>query len=147
MGLLEECLKKDTFRNSIENEKSDDKEIFDSETMCEYINKSKNATCEIFSDNESYGSGFFCKIPYTNNKNLFLNVLLTCEHVLNEKTIFSENSIKIKVNNIIKNLSLKYRKKWCNKKMDYSCIEIIEEDEIDDYYQLDDIILNKNYKN
>jgi len=61
--------------------------------------------------------------------------------------VYSNNTIKIKVNNEIKNLSLKHRKKWSNKTLDYSCIEIMNEDEIDDFYQLDDILLKKSYKN
>ena len=115
--------------------------------MYQYIGKARNATCQIILNGGNYGSGFFCRIPFTKNDNLLLNVLLTCEHVLTQDIIFSNNEIKIKVGDTVKNISLKNRKKWSNKEMDYSCIEIIEEDEINDFYNLDDIILNKNYSN
>ena len=54
----------------------------------------------------------------------------------------------MKVNNAIKNISLsKKRKKMSSEELDYSCIEILDDDGIDDYYQLDDIILKKDYSN
>ena len=115
--------------------------------MYQYIEKARNATCQILLNDGNYGSGFFCRIPYKKNDNLLLNVLLTCEHVLTQGIIFSDNIIKIKVYDTVKNISLKNRKKWSNKEMDYSCIEILEEDEINDFYNLDDIILKKNYTN
>ena len=40
----------------------------------------------------------------------------------------------------------KERKRWSDKKMDFSCIEILKEDKIEDYYRLDDIFI-KNYIN
>ena len=133
----------------IKKEKSDEKGTLDDDSLLEFLIKAKNATCQVILDADlyRYGSGFFCKIPYTNNKNLYMNVLLTCEHVLNSNLVYSNNKIKIKVNNEIKNLSLKHRKKWSNKALDYSCIEIMNEDEIDDFYQLDDILSKKSYKN
>ena len=115
--------------------------------MLEYINKAKYSTCQIFMDDKNdnlYGSGFFCRIPYTENDNNLLNVLLTCEHVLKKDIVYSKKDIKIKVNDAIKKISLsKKRKKWSSEELDYSCIEILDDDGIDDYYQLDDIILKK----
>ena len=91
---------------------------------------------------------FFCKIPYTKNKNLFLNVLITCEHVLTEDIVFSNKNIKLKVNDKEKIIPLeKERKRWSNKEMDYSCIEILKEDNILKYYQLDDDVLNNEVNN
>ena len=131
----------------ISPEVSNEKGTEDDDAMYQYIEKARNATCQILLNDGNYGSGFFCRIPYTKNDNLLLNVLLTCEHVLKQDIIFSDNEIKIKVYDTVKNIPLKNRKKWSNKKMDYSCIEILEEDEINDFYNLDDIILNKNYTN
>ena len=141
-----EKIKIDGIEYDVKLESSDEKGTIDDEAMFQYISKARNATCQILLE-KGYGSGFFCKIPYTENKNIFLNVLITCEHVLEKNLIFSENFINIIVNNKNKKLSLKNRKKWSNEKLDYSCIEILEEDEIDDFYQIDDIILKKNYKN
>ena len=132
----------------IQEKRCDEKGTYDDEALIEYLQKAKNGTCQIILENNSYGSGCFCKIPYTNNNNIYLNVLLTCNHVLKKSVIESDDNIKIKVNDNIKILSLKNRKKWCNEgELDYSCIEIIDEDEIDDFYQIDDIILKKDYQN
>ena len=135
----------------IKLERSDEKGTLDDEQMLEYISKAKYSTCQILMDENNhnlYGSGFFCKIPYTENNNNLLNVLLTCEHVLNKDVVLSNKDITIKVNDKIKKISLsKKRKKWSSKEMDYSCIEILDDDGIDDYYQLDDIVLKKDYSN
>lgn len=93
------------------------------------------------------GLGFFVGYPIQKDNNL-LNVLLTCKHVLKKDIVYSKKDIKIKVNDAIKNISLsKKRKKWSSEDLDYSCIEILDDDGIDDYYQLDDIILKKDYSN
>ena len=110
-----------------------------------YLLKALNAVCEICLS-KGFGSGFFCKIPYTQNNNLLLPVLLTNNHVLSKDDI--ENDIKIKINNETKTLSLKGRKKWIDKEMDFTCIEIKEEeDDIHSFFNLDDIVLNQNYSN
>jgi len=115
--------------------------------LIEFLQKAKNRTCQIILDNNSYCFGCFCKIPYTNNNNNYLNALLTCHDTLNKSIDFSNNKIKIKVNNSYKVLSLKNRKNWYNKELDYYCIEIKDEDKINDFYQIDDIILKNDYKN
>ena len=110
----------------------------DDETIIEYIEKAKFATCKIEINESQYGSGFFCKIPYQEDENILINVLLTCEHVLEYDSVFSDKDLKIIVNNEEKIISLKKkRKRWSNKIMDYSCIEILKEDNIKDYYILD----------
>ena len=109
--------------------------------------KSRNSTCQIYLE-ESYDSEFFCKILLlSENKNILLNVLITWEHVLKKNILSADNFIRIKVNNAIKQLSLKDRKIWSNEEIDYYVIEILEKDEIDAFYLLDDIVLKNNYKN
>ena len=110
-----------------------------------YLQKAKNGICQIIIENYPFCSGCFCRIPYTNN--FYLNALLTCHHVLNKNVVFSDGNIKIKVNDRYIFLSLKNRKKWCNEKLNYFCIEIKDDDEIDNFYQIDDIILKNDYKN
>lgn len=137
----------------IKNEASNKRGVMDDEATEEYINKAKYSTCYISIEKEhKHGSGFFCKIPFTENENILLNVLITCWHVLGEDIVFSDENIILIVNNCEKTISLKKeRKRWTNKEMDYSCIEILEEDGIEDYYRLDDIFnshnANKNYIN
>ena len=117
--------------------------------ISQFIEKSSNSTCKIINE-EGYGSGFFCRIPYTEDGNSYLNVLLTCQHVLKKDVVFSKDrDIKIIINDVEKIITLrKARKKWSDKNLDYSCIEIKEKDNLDnDYYQLDDLIFKKDYAN
>ena len=130
---------------NIKLEKSDEKGMINGLSMMNYLQKAVNAICEICLS-DGFGSGFFCKIPYTQNNNLLLPVLITNNHVLSEDAL--NNDIEIKINGKTKIISLKNRKKWTNKEMDYTCIEINEEeDNIDTFFNLDDKILNKNYSN
>ena len=118
----------------------------------EFLQKAEKAIFEIIVSNESFGSGFFCKIPYTENNNLLLPVLITCNHVLNEDSINSKD-ITIILNGESKTIPLKQRKKWTNENLDFTCIEIKEkEDNINDFFYLDDSVLmfncsNNNYLN
>ena len=123
--------------------------VFLDEDIFQFMEKAKNSTCKIINE-EGYGSGFFCKIPYKEDGTSYLNALLTCEHVLKKEIVSSnDRDIKIIINNEEKIITLKKtRKKWYNENLDYSCIEIKEEDNIDnDYYQLDDVIFEKDYNN
>ena len=104
------------------------------------LEKAEKATCKIIVNNE-IGTGFFCKIPFNNNKNI-IKVLFTNNHVLNKE------SLKIgKIINII------YKGKTKNSKitkdsliltdsrnytigLDYSCIEIFDSDGIEDFYEI-----------
>ena len=130
---------------SIKLEKSDEKGMINGNAIMNYLQKARNAVCEICLSN-GFGSGFFCKIPFTQNNNLLLPVLLTTNHVLSKDDF--ENDIKIKIDGETKILSLKGRKKWANKEMDFTCIEIKEEeDNIHTFFNLDDKVLDKNYSN
>jgi hypothetical protein len=132
--------------SKIKPEACDKKGFMIDKTTLEYIKKAEKSTCYIINTKDNQrGSGFFCKIPYTKEENILLNVLITCEHVLSKEIVFSHEDIKLIVNDKEKVFSLKkQRKKWSNKEMDYSCIEILKEDNIEDYYRLDDIF-DKNY--
>ena len=130
---------------NIKLEKSDEKGMINALSMVNFIQKAAKAVCEIDLSN-GFGSGFFCKIPYTQNNNLLLPVLLTNNHVLSGNTL--ENDIKIKINGETKSLSLKGRKTWTNKEMDFTCIEIKEEeDNIHTFFNLDDKALDQNSSN
>ena len=52
------------------------------------LNQMKNCICKI-KINQTYGTGFFCKIPYENET---MNVLMTNYHVLDEN-YYNENNI------------------------------------------------------
>ena len=129
----------------IKLEASDEKGMINALSIVNFAEKAKNAVCEICVSTNKFGSGFFCKIPYPDNNHL-LPVLLTNNHVLSED--FLENDIKIKINGETKFISLKGRKKWTDKEIDFTCIEIKEEeDNIHTFYNLDDKVLDKNSSN
>jgi len=130
---------------NIKLESSDEKGMINGIAMIDYLQKAKNAVCEICVSDKKFGSGFFCKIPYTKNNNLLLPVLITNNHVLSKDSLKTE--IKIKINDEIKIISLKGRRKWTNVELDFTCIEIKEEDKIHTFFNLDDKIFEQNYSN
>ena len=82
-------------------------EIVSLESSERIIYQMKNNIVKIYLNNESKGTGFFCRIPYINNKEL--NVLITNNYVINlelDKIIISINN-----DNEIKEIELKNRRK------------------------------------
>ena len=132
---------------NIKHEKSDEKGMVDGSSMIYYLQKAKNGICEI-KLLKGFGSGFFCKIPYTEDNNHLIPVLITCNHVLS-KDLIKQNNINIILNSQAKTISLNQRKIWTDEKIDFTCIEIKEkEDNIYSFFNLDDnIFKNKNYLN
>ena len=97
--------------------------------------KKISATCKILSGNK--GSGFFCEIK-VNNK--LMKVLFTNNHVINNLN----SDIKIEHNRKKKIIKLNNRFKCTNEELDYTCIEIKEEDGINNYFKIDKNINNNN---
>jgi len=125
---------------------SDKKGMIDGISMIYYLQKAKNAICEIELI-KGFGSGFFCKIPYTEDNNHLIPVLITCNHVLS-KDLIKKSNINIIIDGQAKTISLNQRKIWTDEKIDFTCIEIKEnEDSIDNFFYLDDNVLKKNYFN
>ena len=107
----------------------------------------EKSVCEIIKD-YGYGTGFFCKIK-TLNKEMYC--LITNDHVLTKFILLNKEYIEIKLNNEIIKISLNiYRKIWNDEELDFTCIEIIEEDNIIDKiipFELDDNCYISNYNN
>ena len=104
------------------------------------INQMKNNIVKIILNDGSKGTGFFCKIPYINNKEL--KVLITNNHVIDlnmDKIIISINN-----DNEIKEIELNNRIKYTNKEYDITIIEIKEEDNINNYLEIDKNIMKKD---
>ena len=132
---------------NIKLESTDNKGMIYSNSKIDYLQKAIKAVCEIKLLNR-FGAGFFCKIPYTEDENLFLPILITNDHVLSKELINSKNDIEIFINGETKNISIKQRKIWNDKEMDFTCIEIKEkEDNIHTFFNLDDNILDNNFDN
>ena len=90
------------------------------------------------------GTGFFCKIPFPDKKNM-LPVLITNNHIINRYILNDENlkvTIDIKEELELLELDLNDRKKYTNEEYDITIIEIKDKDQINNYIELDDIIMN-----
>ena len=131
---------------NIRLENSDEKGIVEADAMIYYLQKAKNSICEI-QLKDGFGTGFFCKIPYTDDNNHFIACLITCNHVLS-KDLIKENNINIIIDGQTKTIPLNQRRIWTDEIIDFTCIEIKEnEDNIDNYFYLDDNVFKKNCSN
>ena len=100
--------------------------------------KKLNATCKILNSNgTSKGTGFFCEIKL-NNK--LTKVLFTNNHVLND----NNSNIKIEYDRKIRVLKKENRFFYTNEDLDYSCIEILDSDNFNNYFKVDKNINNNN---
>ena len=100
-------------------------------------------------DEDGYGTGFFCKIPYPNVEDL-LEVLITNNHVLNKQYFELNNVIKLEIDKKSFLIDLReYRKIWTNEKYDYTIIEIKKMDHIQNFLFYDTHIIKQDfsYKN
>ena len=89
--------------------------------------QAEKSVCEIIKDN-GYGSGFFCSIKYEGEE---MCCLFTNNHVITEDMIKNDKYIEIKLNNHIHKISMELKRRiWTDKNIDYTCIEIIEKDNI-----------------
>jgi len=102
----------------------------------------------------SQGTGLFTKMPFPNQNNMF-TVLITKNLIINNNILDKENT-KIKVEIKSEEIKLHKRMKHANEEYDITIREIKEEDNINNYLGLDDIIINdilnninknKEYKN
>ena len=98
--------------------------------------------CDIKCPLEGHGTGFFCTIPYPNFFSL-KPVLITNNHVLNEKDISEGKTIKITLNNetIHKEIEITNKRKiYTDEKLDITIIELEPEEdgiEIDSFLEID----------
>ena len=97
------------------------------------------------------GTGFFTKIPFP-DKNNMLPVFITNNHIINRDYLYEKDAkiqLDIKAENKIKVLNLNNRMKYTSdeKQYDTTIIEIKEEDDIKNFLELDDIIINGLIKN
>ncbi len=102
----------------------------------EFLKKKSNAaTCKILAESENglplHGTGFFCKIP------LLGKFLFTNNHVLNKNSIKEGEIIKCRYKDKLKKFEIKNRKCLTNEVLDYTCIEILNEDEIEDFFEIE----------
>ena len=100
------------------------------------IYQMKNCLCKIICKN-GRGSGFFCKIPYPDQSHL-LPVLITTDFVIDSE-VKEGNSIEISLNDDyeFRKIKLKNRKIYMNEEMNSAFIEILPEDKINNFLEID----------
>ena len=107
----------------------------------------KKSVCKIFCNDGSRGTGFFCKIPLSEKKNI--PVMITNYHVIKEG---NEIEIKTFKNKSTQKINLEKKFKYANPKHDILIIEMKEikekkeESEIE-YMELDENLLKGNNLN
>ena len=107
------------------------------ESTKKIIEQMEKTICKIISNDGDKGTGFFCKIPFVNNNKL--SVLLTNNHVINDL----KKNFTIYYNNKFIKIELENRKKYTNKEYDITIIEIKEEDKIEEYLEIDEMIMEE----
>ena len=109
----------------------------------------KGSICEI-KCNHGYDTGFFCTLRYPDKYNK-IYCLITNYHIINNDMINYKEYIEIIINEKIEKINLNYKRRiWRNEEIDYTCIEIIKEDNIIENikpFDINDNCYNKNYNN
>ena len=114
----------------------------DKKTEKELFEKGKLATCKIIATENNIGSGFFCKIQI---KNKTIKMLFTNNHLLDNKSIQIGNIILYQYKKEEKTIEITEDRFCCtNADLDYTCIQIFNDDGIEDFYEIE--IENKNPK-
>ena len=98
--------------------------------------KAKNSMGEISIEGREYGLGFICKIKYDKDE---INCLITkniengLNPIIHEEEYIKHFKMNIRINGENKAISLdKYRRIWNNKDLNFTCVEILKEDDIFD---------------
>ena len=105
------------------------------------IEKKYNATCKLIT---GYGTGFFCKLTIKKKQFKFL---LTNNTVINENQLINGSRIKIYYNNELRYIEITYKRFTCtNENLNYTCIEIFDDDKIENFFEIDSNI-NTNDSN
>ena len=96
----------------------------------------EDAICKLISDSGTpLGTGFFCQVTI---KNKTIKLLFTCSHVLNQSNIQIGSIIELKQKDRIKNIQITKNRFVCtNEELDYTCIEILDDDNFDNYFKID----------
>ena len=108
----------------------------------EILNQMMKCICKI-KINNTYGTGFFCKIPFQTKT---INFLITNYHIINENYYENNNELNLFLNDEqeVKIINLRQNRiTYFNKDYDITIIELKENDNINDYMELD----NNLFKN
>lgn len=143
MGVMEE-------QNYIKEHKiGDNPDSLSAEQMRQALYQMEISICKIKKENNIFGTGFFCKIPFPNKLTL-LPVLTTCNHVLDSNDISEGKRINFSLNNDKLKYSIvidKSRITYTNAKYDITIIEMKPEEDnikIDSFLDVDENINKSN---
>ena len=90
---------------------------------------------------KEYGTGFFCNISDKN-----LKVILTNNHIINNEFLQKERILKLEVEEKEKEINLKLKRyKMSDEELDFTIIEIIKEDNINNFLEIDKEIYTNDY--
>ena len=126
--------------NNLEEQINNEAKINGNYIPLDCIGKYNKTICQILINGKIKGTGFFCKIKKP-LKNKSIKVLLTCYHVLNIEDQMI-NEITYKIGNEEKILNLENRLKPHSKDLDFTCIQIHKEDNIEEYLEIDEKIID-----
>ena len=93
---------------------------------------------------QKQGTGLICKIPFP-DKNNMLSVFITNNHIINKDFLYKDGAkiqINIRDNLDSKEINLNERMKYTNEEYNTTIIEIKESDDIKNYLELDEILIN-----
>lgn len=105
-------------------------------------NQMKKCVCKILLNDGQQNTGFFCKIPYPDNSHL-LPSLVTCNFIIGKEMLAEGSIIHISLENDKEMKEIKItnaRKIYTNDKYCITFIELIPEDKIDDFLEIDPIV-------
>ena len=101
--------------------------------------KKEDAICKLITGS---GTGFFCK-SIVNDRTM--KGLFTNNHVLKEDLIKENSIIELKYNDEIKEIKITSNRFKCtNEELDYTCIEIFDNEDYNNYFEIDDNINCQN---
>ena len=118
-------------------------DIMKFESAQKIIEQMNNCICKI-KINKKQSTGFFCKIPFPNKINM-KKILITNNHIINKELLDNKNTqieLSIEKESKSKWINLKDRLKYTNKYYDITIIELKESDNINNYLELDEQIIN-----
>ena len=123
----------------------EDGEIVNFKKLKKIINSGiEKCICKIIKEDEmKCGTGFLCNISQKK-----LKVFITNNHVINEKFLNEEKKLKFEVEEKEKEINLELKRyKMTDEDLDFTIIEIIEGDNINNFLEIDENIFNNDYKN
>ena len=101
--------------------------------------KKEDAVCKLITGS---GTGFFCKFEVNGR---IMKGLFTNNHVLKEDLIKENSIIELRHNNEIKEIKITSKRFKCtNVGLDYTCIEIFDNEDYNNFFEIDDNINCEN---